>query len=46
VAIGEQLFWGNDATPMLEDYLVNPQLFDSEEMRHIETLPVGIERKR
>ncbi|QBB69191.1 2-hydroxychromene-2-carboxylate isomerase [Pseudolysobacter antarcticus] len=46
VAIGDTLFWGNDATAMLEDFLVNPQLFDSEEMRRIETLPVGIERKR
>jgi len=46
VAVGETQFWGNDATAMLEDYLVNPQLFESEEMRRIETLPVGIERKR
>jgi 2-hydroxychromene-2-carboxylate isomerase len=46
MAIGDTLFWGNDATAMLEDFLINPQLFDSEEMRRIETLPVGIERKR
>lgn len=41
VTIGEVQFWGNATTPMLEDFLANPRLFDSEEMHRIATLPLG-----
>jgi len=40
------LFWGNDATPMIEDWLADPQCFDDAEYRRIAALPVGVERPR
>lgn len=45
VAVGRALFWGQDATPMLMDYLDDPALFDSESMRRVDALPAAIERK-
>lgn len=39
-----QLFWGEDATPMFEDFLARPAMFDGEEMRRLDTLPIGIRR--
>lgn len=44
--VADQLFWGNDATPMIEDWLADPQRFSSAEYRRIAQLPVGIERPR
>lgn len=44
--IDETLFWGNDATPMIEDWLADPQRFDNTEYRRIAALRVGIERPR
>lgn len=44
--IGDALFWGNDATAMAIAYLDDPALFDGAEYRRIDTLPVGVERKR
>lgn len=44
--IDDQIFWGLDATEMLTDYLDNPGLFASDEMRRYDDLPVGIERRR
>lgn len=41
-----QIFWGDDATPMFEQYLNNPALFDGEEMRRLDDLPVGAHRAR
>jgi 2-hydroxychromene-2-carboxylate isomerase len=38
------LFWGEDATGMLRAYLANPKLFDTPEMRRIDTLPVAASR--
>jgi len=40
------LFWGNDATPMIEDWLAHPQRFADAEYRRIVDLPFGIERRR
>jgi 2-hydroxychromene-2-carboxylate isomerase len=42
---GGHLFWGLDATDMLRDWLANPGLFDTEEMRRISALPVAAARK-
>jgi 2-hydroxychromene-2-carboxylate isomerase len=39
------LFWGLDATDMLRDWLANPQLFDTAEMRRVSNLPVAAARK-
>ena len=44
--VGDELFWGNDATPMVEAWLANPLLFASAEYRRIAQLPVGVERLR
>ncbi|MBS0420691.1 MAG: 2-hydroxychromene-2-carboxylate isomerase [Proteobacteria bacterium] len=43
---GNELFWGQDAFEMLVDYLRDPQGFDDEEMRRIDSLPVGVTRSR
>jgi 2-hydroxychromene-2-carboxylate isomerase len=40
------LFWGNDATPMLEDYLAEPDRFARGEYARIDTLPIGVQRNR
>lgn len=37
-------FWGDDATPMLEDYLAHPELFEDDEMRRIAQLPQAASR--
>ena len=42
---GTSLFWGFDATEMLLDYLADPLLFDTPEMRRLATLPVAAARK-
>jgi 2-hydroxychromene-2-carboxylate isomerase len=44
--IDDVLFWGNDASPMIEDWLAHPIRFDSAEYRRIATLPVGVDRPR
>jgi 2-hydroxychromene-2-carboxylate isomerase len=45
VLVDGQLFWGEDATDMLLDYLRDRTLFDTPEMRRLEHLPVGAVRK-
>jgi 2-hydroxychromene-2-carboxylate isomerase len=44
--VGDQWFWGNDASPMIDDWLEHPQCFESEEYRRIAALPVAVQRKR
>lgn len=44
--VGSELFWGNDASPMIEQWMDDPQRFSGPEYRRIETLPVGVERAR
>lgn len=46
VQIDEQLFWGLDASAMLGDWLDDPGLFDTPQMRRIDQLPAAIERAR
>jgi 2-hydroxychromene-2-carboxylate isomerase len=46
LAMNGQLFWGDDATPMFEQYLENPALFDEQEMRRLDDLPVGAHRRK
>ena len=43
---GNELFWGHDAFEMLVDYLKDPARFDDEEMRRVDSLPVGVTRSR
>lgn len=44
--VSQELFWGDDALPMLLNYLDDPSLFESAEMRRISNMPMGIIRKR
>lgn len=44
VAVGDDLFWGEDMTAMLVDRLANPALFDTPEVERLRDLPVGIRR--
>ncbi|MEP7042739.1 MAG: 2-hydroxychromene-2-carboxylate isomerase [Dokdonella sp.] len=43
--IDEALFWGSDATPMIEDWLAQPARFSSGEYARIAALP-GVQRVR
>jgi len=42
--VNEELFWGEDTTEMLAEYLTDPALFDTPEMRRLRTLPEGVQR--
>lgn len=44
-ALGETLFWGQDSLEMMLDYLKDPKLFDTPEMRRISSLPVDAIRR-
>jgi 2-hydroxychromene-2-carboxylate isomerase len=44
--VGGELFWGNDASGMIEEWLDDPQRFASGDYRRLQTLPFGIERRR
>jgi 2-hydroxychromene-2-carboxylate isomerase len=43
VARGE-LFWGDDATEMLLDFIKNPALFEDPEMVRLSNMPMGVRR--
>src|SRR5947207_2539593 len=43
VARGE-LFWGDDATDMLLDFIKNPALFEDPEMVRLSNMPMGVRR--
>ena len=43
--IGNELFWGDDATEMMFDYLANPRLFETGELARVSNMPVGTHRK-
>jgi 2-hydroxychromene-2-carboxylate isomerase len=44
LVVDGDVFWGYDATAMALDYLRDPSRFETEEMRRIAELPVGISR--
>lgn len=46
LAVDGELFWGFDTLPMAIDYLADPALFASNEMRRIADLPIGIVRRK
>lgn len=46
LAIDGLLFWGDDATPMIEDHLADRTRFTRDEYARLAVLPVGIERRR
>lgn len=44
--VGDQLFWGNDATPMAEAALADPNKFEQGEYARIADLPSAVTRTR
>jgi len=45
ILVDGEKFWGFDATGMLLEYLADPQLFNTPEMRRIDALPIAAERR-
>lgn len=43
--VDDQLFWGEDSTGMLLDYLGDPEMFKKGEFGRLDDLPVGAARK-
>ena len=41
-----QVFWGGDASDMMLDFIKNPKLFSSEEMKRISSMPMGVIRNK
>jgi 2-hydroxychromene-2-carboxylate isomerase len=44
--VGEELFWGEDSTGMMVDYLADPELFQSREFERLDNLPAAAARKQ
>jgi 2-hydroxychromene-2-carboxylate isomerase len=44
--LGDELYWGQDAVPMLVDRLQQGDHFNDSEMVRLDALPVGVERPR
>lgn len=42
--VEEELFWGDDATDMLLDYLKDPSMFDEQDMQRLSNMPMGLRR--
>jgi 2-hydroxychromene-2-carboxylate isomerase len=45
LAIGDELFWGVDATAMAADYVAGGCRYDDPEMARVASLPIGAERE-
>ena len=45
LVVKDELFWGGDATDMMLDFLTNPTLFETSEMKRISEMPMGKTRK-
>lgn len=44
--VGGEVFWGGDATEMMLNYLDNPALFETSEMKRISDMPMGLTRAK
>ena len=44
--VEEQVFWGGDASDMMLDFIRNPGLFSTEEMKRISSMPMGLVRNK
>ena len=42
--VGGEIFWGGDATGMMLNYLKNTSLFETDEMKRISDMPMGLTR--
>jgi hypothetical protein len=45
LVIGDELFWGNDATQMAVDYVANGSRWTDPEFDRVAVLPVGAARR-
>ena len=43
---GGEVFWGGDSTGMFVDFLENPSLFETAEMKRISEMPMGLTRTK
>jgi 2-hydroxychromene-2-carboxylate isomerase len=46
LVFGGQHFWGADAMPLARAFLANPRLFEDDEARRVDNLPIGVDRRR
>jgi 2-hydroxychromene-2-carboxylate isomerase len=44
--INGEIFWGGDSTEMMLDFLENPELFETSEMKRISNMEMGLIRKK
>jgi 2-hydroxychromene-2-carboxylate isomerase len=44
--VGGEIFWGGDATEMMLNYLDSPSLFETDEMKRISDMPMGLTRAK
>ena len=44
--VDRQIFWGGDASDMMLDFIKNPELFSSEEMKRVSSMPMGLIRNK
>jgi 2-hydroxychromene-2-carboxylate isomerase len=44
--VDQQIFWGGDASDMMLDFIKNPELFSSEEMKRVSSMPMGLIRNK
>ena len=44
--VDRQIFWGGDSSDMMLDFIKNPELFSSEEMQRVSSMPVGLIRNK
>lgn len=42
--VGAEIFWGEDTTEMLAEYIANPAFFTTPEMQRLRTLPAAVQR--
>lgn len=43
--VDEEIFWGEDSTEMMVDFLADPELFQSGEFERLDNLPAAAQRK-
>ena len=44
--VDRQIFWGGDSSDMMLDFIKNPELFASEEMKRVSSMPMGLIRNK
>ena len=44
--VDQQIFWGGDSSDMMLDFVKNPELFSSEEMQRVSSMPMGLIRNK